>query len=226
MTRACSRRVWLATSGALVTSSWLGTAHADDEPPVHKDGDAALRYLRKHKPIDRSVAQRYRFETPNNDVQSGGAIIAVNKPLTDVLKVVTTFRKYKHILPRLEQSRIVDKKPGKHTDLYVRAPVLGGTFHVWGVVRLSDPKRWRSRGKQVVGKLHKGNLEAWHNVWKMHHCGPKRTILRLEIYAELSIPVPASVVTAELEWAADRGVTAVRDIAECGRSSVRKNAKQ
>ena len=219
MSRRISRRVWLATSGAVVTSSMLPAAHAH-QPPVHADGDAALRYLRKHGRVDRSVAQRYRFKTPNSDVQSGGAIIAVNRPLKDVLKVVLQFRKYKRILPRLEQSRIVAKKPGKHTDLYVRAPVLGGTFHVWAIIRLRDPQRWRSRGKKVVGSLLKGELDAWQSVWKMHHCGPKRTILRLELYAELAIPVPSSVVTPELEWMADRGVTAVKDIATCGKSTV------
>jgi hypothetical protein len=169
---------------------------------------------------DRSIAERYRKPTAGSDIDTGGAIIGVNAPLAKVLRVVTRYDRYDQILPRLEQSRIVGKTPQGGTDVYVRAPILRGVAHVWGVGRFTKPRRWGKAGKVIVGSLVKGNLEAWNSRWVLHPCSPTRTILRFEMFAMLIIPVPTSQVTPELMWASDMAVTAVRDMAECGRSTV------
>ena len=155
---------------------------------------------------DRSVAERYRFPTPKHPIDTGGAIIGVNGPMKKVLAEVQKFRKYNRILPRLQQSRIITKRKGT-TDVYMRAPILNGVAHIWLHARFPPPLRWRKKGVQVVGRMVKGNLDTWHGVWKMHPCGPNRTILRLELHIDIQVPVPDAWVTPELMWACDKGVT-------------------
>ncbi len=169
----------------------------------------------------RLSAERYRLPMPGSDIEIGGAVIGVYAPMSDVLKVVLKFSNYHKILPRLEQSRIVGKK-GDQTDLYVRAPILRGVAYIWGVMRFGAPVPWAGKGKTLTGRLVKGNLEAYHGRWKLYPCGSERTILQCEQFIDLKIPLPASMVTPELEWASDTGVTAVRDIAECGEPTVTK----
>jgi ribosome-associated toxin RatA of RatAB toxin-antitoxin module len=168
---------------------------------------------------NRSVAERYRFPTRGREMDSGGAIIGINGPMKRVLKVVQTYRKYRHILPRVEQSRVITKRAGT-TDVYLRAPILNGVAHVWLQARFSPPKRWRKTGRQVLGRMIKGNLDVWYGAWKMYPCGPNRTVLRMEMFGDMEVPVPDEWITPELMWACDKGVTAVRDIVECGKSGV------
>ncbi|MBW2454231.1 MAG: hypothetical protein JRI68_06965 [Deltaproteobacteria bacterium] len=167
----------------------------------------------------RLKAKRYRLPMPGSDIGIGGATLGIYAPMAAVLKVVLKYGNYDKILPRLEQSRIVGKE-GDETDVYVRAPILRGVAHIWGVIRFGPPEPWAGEGKTLTGRLVKGNVEAYHGRWKLYPCGEDRTILQCEQFIDLKIPVPSSLVTPELEWAADKGVTAVRDIAECEESTV------
>ena len=58
--------------------------------------------------------------------------------------------------------------------------------------------------------------EKWSGRWLAFPCGEKRTLLKLEMYCEVGIPLPARVVNKWLLWACRKGVTAVRDMAERG----------
>lgn len=186
-------------AGALASATWPSMAAAAVRP-------------------DRRTAFRYRYPTPGSGIDTGGAVIDVHAPLARVLAEVQRFDRYHAVLPKLEQSRIVNVHRGV-TDVYLRAPILRGVAHIWGVARFSKPKRWRN-GLKIVGRLVKGNLDGWFGVWKMRRCGPA-TVLRLEMFIDVMVPVPDSWVTPEIEWAADMGVTAIRDIIECGEPSVR-----
>jgi len=171
--------------------------------------------------IDRRVARTHRIPTPGSRIETGVATIDVFGSVDQVLDVVLDYRKYNTILPRLETSRVVGKHKGA-TDVYLRAPILRGVAHVWGVARFTPPKRRATGGKEISGTLIKGNLDGWRGKWILHPCG-KRTILTMELFIDLQIPVPSKVVTKELEWAAGKGVTAVRDIVECGESGVKND---
>lgn len=171
--------------------------------------------------VDRSMAQRYRFPTPNSNIDTGGAIIAVNGSMSAVNQVVTDYRRYVDILPRLSQSKVMGRR-GKSVDVYLRAPIMSGVNHVWGVTRLTSYP-WGTRGKKIVGRYVKGNLDGFHAQWKMYPCGTKRTVIRLELFLDPQVPVPADVITRELEWASDKAVTAVRDMVECNRSTVKND---
>jgi len=96
-------------------------------------------------------------------------------------------------------------------------------YHIWAVSEFVGPLDWRSHGKRIVGKMKKGNVRAFDGAWKMHPCGPNRTILRLELFMIPKVPVPDAWITPELMWAAGKGVTAVRDMAECRESSVKND---
>jgi len=169
-------------------------------------------------PVDRSVAEKYQHPTPGSDIDTGGAIIAINTPLDPVMKVLRDYRRYYKILPRLEQSRIMGKKDGV-TELYMRAPIMSGFTHIWALSHLSEHK-YGPAGRRIRAKYIKGNLDTWHGQWLVTPCGANRTLLKLELFLDPKVPVPASLATRELKWAAAKGVTAVRDMAECNRSSV------
>ncbi len=199
------RRAFIAAAGGAALSLVAGPARAD-RPAV--------------APRDRNTATRYKLPREGSDVEVGGAVIAIHRPLQDVLDVVMSFRKYHRILPRLEVSRVVGRGPDHH-DVYMRAPILRGMYNIWTVARFSGPSAYGTRGKRVRGVMRKGNLEAFDGEWRLHPCSAKRTILRLELYLIPKVPVPSSWITPELMWAADKGVTAVRDLAECGQSTVK-----
>jgi polyketide cyclase/dehydrase/lipid transport protein len=165
---------------------------------------------------DLSVAERYQFRAPGRATDTGGALIAVQAPLDRVVAVLTDFRKYSDILPRLELSRVVARGP-KGTDVYLRAPILGGVVSIWGIARFSQPKPWGQRGRRIVGRLIRGNLDGWSGQWKVWPCGPERVLLRLEMFFDLQIPLPDVVVIDNVMWSCQTSVTAVRDMAECGK---------
>ena len=207
--------------GSVVGSTASAAEPATDEGELGSDelapGELVAASPAPDPPPAQIEALRYRLPTPGGGVDTGGAIVGVRAPMDDVLDVVLRYRKYRHILPRLEQSRVVGKK-GDSADVYLRAPILGGVATIWGIARFTGPRPWKDKGRQVVGELVRGNLDAFHGEWKLYPCGPSRTILRLELFVAVAIPLPSSAVTPELEWACDKAVSAVREMAECGRS--------
>jgi hypothetical protein len=171
---------------------------------------------------DRTVASNYTLPVEGTDVVIAGAAIDVHAPLEDVKRVLAAFHRYKEILPRLQQSRVVAENNGV-TDVYLRAPILHGLTAVWGVARFAPFAPWRTRGVQLVGTLASGNLRKWSGKWMAFPCGERRTLLKLELFVETGMPIPTRIVNKWLLWASLKGVTAVRDMAECGKSLVSKD---
>jgi ribosome-associated toxin RatA of RatAB toxin-antitoxin module len=157
-----------------------------------------------------STARTYSLATSGSSIDTGGAVILVDAPLAKVLEVVTDYASYHDVLPRIEESRIVGKRGGS-TDVYLRAPVLGGVAHVWGIARFSPARRMVDGGRRIEGLLVKGNLKAFHGVWTLVPDGAGSTVVHLELFAEVDLPIPADMVTPELMWAAGKGVTAIRE---------------
>jgi ribosome-associated toxin RatA of RatAB toxin-antitoxin module len=158
-------------------------------------------------------AERYHFPTPGSAIDTGGAVILVEAPLERVLEVVLDFAEYKNIMPRLQDSRVMERSE-EATDVYMRAPVLDGTVTIWGVMRFAPVKPYGEGGKKLSGDMIKGNLKVWRGAWKLTPLGPKRTALRLEMYADVDLPVPDSWITPELMWSSAKSISAVRDLAE------------
>lgn len=168
---------------------------------------------------DRSSAENYSVAVEGSDVARAGAAIGIHAPMADVKRVLLAFHGYKDIFPRLKQSRVVNETPVA-TDVYLRAPIMNGLAAIWGVARFQPVQSWRNRGILLEGALVSGNVEKWSSAWMAFPCGERRTLLKLELYCELGLPIPARIINKWLLWACRKSVSAVRDIAECGRSRV------
>jgi ribosome-associated toxin RatA of RatAB toxin-antitoxin module len=167
-------------------------------------------------------AESFRLDVPNSHIDVGGAHIRIRASMDKVLAVVKDYAEYKDILPRITKSQILGRR-GRATDVYMEAPVLRGLVRAWGVARFAPPQRTGDGGLQIEGKLVKGNLDGWWGTWKLTPCGDDCTVLRLEMFVDPSLPVPPEAVSEELEWAADKAVTAVRDVVELGESAVKSD---
>jgi hypothetical protein len=96
----------------------------------------------------------------------------------------------------------------------MRVPIMKGAYNVWGVARFDDPEPHQEDGRIVQAKMVKGNVNSWHGAWKLEPKGDDQTVLRMEMFIDLKVPVPDKWVTPKLMWATDKSVTRVRDLAE------------
>lgn len=191
-------------AAALVTFAVTGAAMADDE----SDALAA-----------RGKAKRYSLKTtdPKNSIDTGGAAILVNAPIADVRRMVTAYKDYAKFIKPFEQSRLISRKNGV-SEVYLEVPILNGAAKIWAVVNISSPEKDGSgdnAGEKIVARYSgKGNVDDFRAVWRLRSIDDDHTVVKLEILVDPKIPVPASMITPELSYAADKAVTAVRDRAE------------
>lgn len=209
----CSRRRLLLASAALLG----GCVRVDEGPKSphdrspHDQGTPVAALPSPEEVVASRQATRYQL--PLEGLDAGGSVISVDAPLEDVLAVVQDFRRYHEMMPKLKESRIAGKAAGA-TNVYFRAPILGGMLSLWALVRFDPPEAHEGEGRKVVGRMVEGNLKRWDGEWKLERSAPNRTTLRLEMLVDVKVPVPDSWITPELMWATDRTITAVRDRAE------------
>ena len=157
-------------------------------------------------------AQRYEVQTTLSSIKAGAARIRVRAPATSVERVVRDFNHYKDFIQRFERSHVLGHHAGR-TDVYLQVPILRGAARVWAVVRFEPPKT--VNGEQVIeAHLLKGNvkrLDAW---WRIKPIDKHHTRLALEMLIVPKLPVPGSLVTGEVAFAADTAVSGARDRAE------------
>ena len=166
-------------------------------------------------------AQRYNVAMPGASIRAGGAAIYVNAPMAVVKKVVTDYAHYATFMPRFQQSRVVAKKDGK-TDVYLQVPIVHGAATVWSLTRFEPPTKEGSTGERVEGKMIEGNVDDFRAVWHLRPVNDTHTVLKAELLIVPKLPLPGSVITPELEYAADQAVTSARDRAE---SKVKEGAQ-
>lgn len=158
-------------------------------------------------------AERYSIGWPDQSIRAGGAMVAVDAPFSEVRKVVVDFARYADFMPRFERSRIV-KKSKEGVDVYLQVPILRGAATVWAVTRFEPPIQ-DGRGQRIEGRMtDQGNVRDFRAVWHLQPIDENRTLLKLELLIVPKLPLPASVITPELEYAAEQAVTASRDRAE------------
>lgn len=162
---------------------------------------------------ERRKAERYNVAVPGASINAGGAAIQVNAPMAVVRKVVTDYGKYATFMPRFQKSRVVAKKDGK-TDVYLQVPILHGAATVWALTRFEQPVKEGKDGERIEGKMVEGNVDDLRAVWHLRPIDENNTVLKCELLIVPKLPLPGSVVTPELEFAADQAVTASRDRAE------------
>jgi ribosome-associated toxin RatA of RatAB toxin-antitoxin module len=188
---------WLTLAAAILMYSPLALSDA---------GPEAQRLMKRGK------AERYEVLTPHSRIKAGAARIYVRAPAGDVRKIVLDFNNYPKFISKFEQARIVGKA-GKNTDVYLQVPILKGAAKIWAVVRFGPPKT--IKGEEIIeAKMIKGNVERLDAKWRIKSLDEKSTQLHLEMLIVPKIPVPGSLITGEVAYAADVAVKGSRNRAE------------
>lgn len=165
--------------------------------------------------------ERYNVAVPGTSIHAGGGMTAVNAPIAAVRQVVTDYAHYAEFMPRFQKSRIVGKSPAG-TDVYLQVPILHGAATVWAVTRFGAPVP-EGTGERIEGRLEgQGNVDDLRAIWHLRPVDETHTVLKLELLIVPKLPLPGSLVTPELEFAADQAVSASRDRVE---ANVRKTAR-
>lgn len=156
-------------------------------------------------------AQRYQVKTSFSDIKAGGARTDVRAPLDVVSRAVVDFGNYAEHINKFEKARVVGRH-GDSTDVYLQVPILKGTAKVWAVVRFEAAKQTGDGQQVIVGRLIKGNVKRLDAKWHLSKIDDANTRMDLEllIVPDLMIPVPGSLVTGELAYAAEKAVVGMR----------------
>jgi ribosome-associated toxin RatA of RatAB toxin-antitoxin module len=157
-------------------------------------------------------AVRYEVAVPDSGVKAGAARVHVRASLNTVRKAVADLGNYAAFISKFKKSKVLARSK-KHVDVYLEVPILKGTAKVWAVVRVTPAKKVGD-SEVIVGKMLQGNVERLEATWRLRSLGEHSTILDLELLIVPKIPVPNSLVTGEVAYAADKAVTGLRNRAE------------
>jgi ribosome-associated toxin RatA of RatAB toxin-antitoxin module len=157
-------------------------------------------------------AQRYSVKTPYSRIEAGGARIEVAASSQQVSSIVCDFNSYSKLSDKFEKSRVIGHS-GPNTDVYLRVPILKGAAKIWAVMRF-EPLRTQNGEQILTAHMLKGNVERLDATWRIVPVGNRETRVELEMLIVPKLPVPGSLVTGEVAYAADKAVTGVRDRAE------------
>jgi len=203
-----------AWAGALLT---LLVVLAARPAPARADVKAEVAALEKK-------GEAIRYSKPaKGSIDIGGASILVDAPIKKVRGMVQKYGRYKKYVPIFEQSRLIQKKSGS-SDVYMEIPVMHGAATIWMVARFAPSKKAGAE-EHIVGRYVKGNIDQFVARWRLRPLDAKRTLVKLELLVDPGLPLPSAYVTKGLAYAADKGVTAVRDYAE-GRKRLPKSSKR
>lgn len=205
---------WTRTLAAAFTALSLLSipllASADTQDDVNR-----LRASRK--------TERYEVAVNGTSIKAGGGRVFVNAPIAAVRRVVTDFAHYEDFMPRFKRSRVVGKT-AHSTDVYLQVPILHGSATVWSLTRFQAPKHLADGTEVIEGTMVEGNVKDFRATWYLTPVDDQHTLLRAELLIVPTLPLPGSMVTGELAYAADKGVTASRDRAEAAIARVAASA--
>ena len=164
---------------------------------------------------DTGDAQRYEVLTPYSDIKAGAARVQVHAPLDIVHQVVSDFGAYSAHISRFEKTKIVGRH-GDSTDVYLQVPILKGAAKVWAVVRFEAAKKSGEGDEIIVGHMLKGNVKRLDARWHLVKVDDGNTKLDLEllIVPDFLLPVPGSLITGEVAYAAAKAVSGLRSRSE------------
>ncbi|HNS99155.1 MAG TPA: hypothetical protein PLJ27_10430 [Polyangiaceae bacterium] len=169
-------------------------------------------------------SERYEVAVDGQSIKAGGARILVQAPLAVVRTIVQDFAHYQDFMPRFKRSRVVGQSP-KASQVYLQVPILHGAANVWSVINFTAPVKKPDGSETIRGRMipGQGNVRDFRATWYLVPIDANTTLLRSEILIVPTLPVPGSVVTGELGYAADMAVTSTRNRAE---AQVREAAKK
>jgi len=201
---------WFASLRLLVVVAFIvaGPHAAAETPPVDAGSSAEAARLRQSRD-----AVRYSVAMPGTTIPAGGAMLAVDAPLASVRQIVTDYAHYQDFVPGFQKSRILAMS-ASGTDVYLQAPILHGAATLWAVVRFAPLVRdaW---GERIEGRRRgPANVDDLRATWRLTSIDAGHTVLKLELLIVPSLPLPASMITPQLEESSEDAVRACRDRAE------------
>jgi ribosome-associated toxin RatA of RatAB toxin-antitoxin module len=159
------------------------------------------------------TAERYDTAVVGQKLRAGGAMIAVDAPVSVVRRLVTDYAHYQDVLPGFQKSRVL-AQTAAGTDVYLQVPILHGAATLWAVTRFTAPTR-EGNGERIEGKKNgPANLDDLRATWHFYPIDDDHTILKLELLLVPRLPLPDSLITSQLAESADDAVRACRDRAE------------
>lgn len=185
----------IALAGALASASTLGLmpSHAAAvEAHVENAG-----ILTAQIPVDGS------------NIATGQAVIVVDRPIEEVLRIVLDYANYVRFMPNFTKSKVLAQR-GSRAIVYMEVSVAKGMYTLYGQLDLAErPQDGVSR--VVAGRLMDGNIDAFDASFKLTPTDDgARTEIDFRIYVDPDLPLPSSVFSRENERAAGRTVRALR----------------
>lgn len=157
-------------------------------------------------------AERYEVGTEHSSTKAGAARVHIAAPAASVKKTITDFKNYSKFISKFDKAKVVGRD-GDKTDVYLQVPILKGAAKIWAVVRFEPIKT--VNGEEVLeGHMVKGNVKRMDARWRVKKIDDDNTQLNLELLILPKLPVPGSMVTGEVKYAADEAVMGSRDRTE------------
>jgi ribosome-associated toxin RatA of RatAB toxin-antitoxin module len=150
--------------------------------------------------------------TPNSGIEAGAARIRINAPSSAVVNVVTDYGNWNKFISRFDKVRVVGRTADS-VDVYMQVPILKGAAKIWAVVRFAAPKDVGTE-RVIEGHMIKGNVDRLDAKWRIIQVDAQTSELHLEMLIVPKLPVPGSLVTGEVAYAADKAIIDVRTAAE------------
>lgn len=137
-------------------------------------------------------------------------IVAAN--VATVRAALVDHAQYKSLFPKLRLVKVL-RKTGQAAEVYMTLPVMNGAANIWAVQKMDAPAP-EGNGEKIVGHFIKGNVEDLRTTWHYRAIDANHTLLSLEMFISLNVPVPASVVNDEVDQACAEGVVTTRKVLE------------
>jgi ribosome-associated toxin RatA of RatAB toxin-antitoxin module len=185
----------IALAGALASASTLGFM------PSHA---AAVEAHEENAGI--FTAQ---IPVEGSNIATGQAVIVVDKPIEEVLRIVLDYANYVRFMPNFTKSKVLAQR-GSRAMVYMEVSVAKGMYTLYGQLNLAErPQDGVSR--VVEGRLMDGNIDAFDASFKLTPTDDgARTEIDFRIYVDPDLPLPSSIFSRENERAAGRTVRALR----------------
>jgi ribosome-associated toxin RatA of RatAB toxin-antitoxin module len=144
-----------------------------------------------------------------SNIAWGQAVLVVDKPIDEVLRIVRDYANYVQFMPNFTKSKVLAQR-GSRAMVYMEVSVAKGALTLWGQLNLAErPDDGESR--VVEAHLMEGNIDAFSASWTLTPIdGGARTEVDFKIYVDPDIPLPSSIFSRENERAAGRTVRALR----------------
>ena len=144
-----------------------------------------------------------------SNIATGQAVIVVDKPIEEVLRIVLDYANYVQFMPNFTKSKVLAQR-GSRAMVYMEVSVAKGMYTLYGQLNLAErPQEGVSR--VVEGRLMDGNIDAFDATFKLTPTDDGTgTEIDFRIYVDPDLPLPSSVFSRENERAAGRTVRALR----------------